>query len=122
MVYVLFNLIKNSLYAIQSVNKGEIEVTVAAGVRAHRLTFTDTATGIPAGTVSRIFDTFFTTKNTAGAGIGLAFCRRAVSSFGGRMHCETLEGSHTTFVMVSTPLDAGAPRDRPAGEVSRQAA
>jgi len=122
MVYVVFNLIKNSLYAIQSVNKGEIDIVVAAGERLHRVTFTDTATGIPAGTVSRIFDTFFTTKNTAGAGIGLAFCRRAVGSFGGRMHCESVEGSHTTFIMEFTRLEPGtaAPQDRPKREISRQ--
>jgi signal transduction histidine kinase len=122
MVYVVFNLIKNSLYAIQSVNKGEIDIVVAAGERLHRVTFTDTATGIPAGTVSRIFDTFFTTKNTAGAGIGLAFCRRAVGSFGGRMHCESVEGSHTTFIMEFTRLEPGtaAPQDRPGREISRQ--
>ena len=124
MVYVLFNLIKNSLYAIQSVNKGQIDIAVAAGERVHRLTFTDTATGIPAGTVARIFDTFFTTKNTAGAGIGLAFCRRAVVSFGGRMHCESVEGSHTTFIMEFSRLEPGAalPRNRPGQEVSRQGA
>ena len=124
MVYVLFNLIKNSLYAIQSVDKGEIDISVAAGERAHRLTFTDTASGIPAGTVSRIFDKFFTTKNTAGAGIGLAFCRRAVDSFGGRMHCESVEGSHTTFIMEFSRLglDAAAPRDRAPDEGARQRA
>ena len=48
MVYVLFNLFKNSLYAIHSVNRGEINIAMDAGHSRHALTFTDTASGIPA--------------------------------------------------------------------------
>lgn len=107
MVYVLFNLIKNSLYAIQSVNKGDIKITVAAGQSVQRLTLTDTACGIPAATVSRIFETFFTTKSGSGAGIGLAFCRRVVGSFGGRIRCESVEGLHTTFIIEFPSLETG---------------
>lgn len=107
MVYVLFNLIKNSLYAIQSVSKGEITITLEAGQSLHRLTLTDTACGISPATLSRIFDTFFTTKSAAGAGIGLAFCRRAVGSFGGRIRCESIEGQHTTFIIEFPRLEAG---------------
>ena len=59
MVYVLFNLIKNSLYAIHSANKGEIKIAVEAGQNCHTLIFTDTASGIPAAILSRIFDTLF---------------------------------------------------------------
>ncbi|MEP6791024.1 MAG: histidine kinase N-terminal 7TM domain-containing protein, partial [Ramlibacter sp.] len=62
LVYVLFNLLKNSLYAIKAGGKGAITIAVAQGTAAHTITFTDTATGIPAATLPRIFDTFFTTK------------------------------------------------------------
>jgi signal transduction histidine kinase len=96
-VYVLFNLLKNSLYAMKAAGKGDIAIAIATGSSKNTLTFTDTASGIPAATVPRIFDAFFTTKKAAGAGIGLAFCRRVVRSFGGQMRCESVEGEWTRF-------------------------
>jgi hypothetical protein len=96
-IYVLFNLLKNSLYALKAAGKGDISITIAAGGAKNTLTFTDTGSGIPAATVPKIFDAFFTTKKAAGAGIGLAFCKRVIHSFGGQMRCESLEGEWTRF-------------------------
>lgn len=98
-IYVIFNLLKNSLYALKAAGKGEIHIAIGANSNRNALTFTDTGTGIPAATVPRIFDAFFTTKKSAGAGIGLAFCRRVVRSFGGQMRCDSVEGRYTTFTL-----------------------
>jgi two-component system CAI-1 autoinducer sensor kinase/phosphatase CqsS len=110
LVYVLFNLLKNSLYAIKAAGKGEITVTITAGEPSNTLVFTDTAMGIPAEALPRIFDTFFTTKKTAGAGIGLAFCRRAIASFGGRMGCASVEGQYATFTLEFPAVTPAAAR------------
>lgn len=107
-VYVLFNLLKNSLYALKAAGKGEISIAIAAGEARNMLTFTDTGSGIPAATVPRIFDAFFTTKKSAGAGIGLAFCRRVIRSFGGQMRCESVEGEWTRF-SLEFPVRPPAP-------------
>lgn len=96
-IYVIFNLLKNSLYAMKAAGKGEIAIAITAGGSRNTVTFTDTASGIPSATVPRIFDAFFTTKKSAGAGIGLAFCRRVIRSFGGQMRCESVEGEWTRF-------------------------
>lgn len=104
MVYVIFNLLKNSLYALRAAGKGEIAISLAAGERT--LVFRDTGTGIPAAVLPKIFDNFFTTKRSQGAGIGLAFCRRVIESFGARMACTSVEGEHTTFTMVFPPPGA----------------
>ncbi|AEG93415.1 sensor histidine kinase [Ramlibacter tataouinensis] len=120
MVFVLFNLIKNSLYAIRAAGKGTISIELATGGAGPALAFTDTGCGIPAPALPRIFDTFFTTKRNQGAGIGLAFCRRVVESFGGRMRCESEEGRYTTFTLEFRPLPPapaaghGTPVPRPA--------
>lgn len=106
MVFVLFNLIKNSLYAIRAAGRGDIAIVLAQGREGATLTFTDTGSGIPAAALPRIFDTFFTTKRNQGAGIGLAFCRRVVESFGGRMRCESEEGRFTTFTLEFRPPPA----------------
>jgi two-component system CAI-1 autoinducer sensor kinase/phosphatase CqsS len=105
MVYVLFNLLKNALYALQAAGKGEITITVGAGGR-RTLVFMDTGSGIPAAVLSRIFEPFFTTKQGHGTGIGLAFCRRVIDSFGGRLQCRSVVGEHTTFTVVFPPLSA----------------
>ncbi|MES2938063.1 MAG: HAMP domain-containing sensor histidine kinase [Pseudomonadota bacterium] len=108
MVYVLYNLIKNSLYAIKSSGKGAIRIEIGGPGAGRTVTFTDTGSGIPAATLPRIFETFFTTKKSSGAGIGLAFCQRAVRSFGGRMHCSSVEGEYTTFSLEFPPQPATA--------------
>lgn len=103
LIFVLFNLLKNSLYALKAAGKGKITIAIASGSGAtgqpHTLTFTDTGTGIPAATLPRIFDAFFTTKKSAGAGIGLAFCKRVLRSFDGQMRCESVEGEYTMFTL-----------------------
>lgn len=119
LVFVLFNLLKNSLYALKVAGKGEITLTLAAGTPVHTLSFADTGTGIPATTLPKIFDTFFTTKNSAGAGIGLAFCRRVITSFGGRMRCESAEGQYTLFVMeFPAALPTAEPRSTRPGALA----
>jgi signal transduction histidine kinase len=100
MVYVLFNLIKNSLFAIHAAGKGEIFVSAECGPGACTVTFRDTGPGIPAAALPRVFEAFYTTKKAQGAGIGLAFCRRVIGSFGATMTCSSAEGEHTTFTMV----------------------
>jgi two-component system CAI-1 autoinducer sensor kinase/phosphatase CqsS len=106
LVYVIFNLLKNSLYAMKAAGKGDISIAVTAGTARNTLTFTDTGSGIPAATVPKIFDAFFTTKKSEGAGIGLAFCRRVVKSFGGQMRCQSMEGEWTRF-SVEFPVRRG---------------
>ncbi|MGC4394895.1 ATP-binding protein [Hydrogenophaga sp. T2] len=99
MVYVLFNLFKNALYAMHVAGKGDIQVTMERPVGGSVLVVRDTATGIRNDDMGRIFESFFTTKSTQGVGLGLAFCRRVVESFGGSMACESVEGEYTAFSM-----------------------
>jgi two-component system, CAI-1 autoinducer sensor kinase/phosphatase CqsS len=107
-IYVIFNLLKNSLYALKAADKGDIKIIVSGGAERHTVTFTDTGSGIPAATVPKIFDAFFTTKKSGGAGIGLAFCKRVIASFGGEMRCESVEGEYTTFTLELPALPAAA--------------
>ena len=47
----------------------------------------------------------------ANRGIGLAFCRQAITSFGGQMHCESVEGQYTTFILSFRATDPAASAD-----------
>lgn len=112
-IFVLFNLLKNSLYAIKAARKGDVCITITTTIKSHALKFTDTACGIPTANLPYIFDTFYSTKKSAGAGIGLAFCQRAVTSFQGQMHCDSVEGEYTTFRISFAPSTPTAQRKTP---------
>jgi two-component system, CAI-1 autoinducer sensor kinase/phosphatase CqsS len=102
-IFVIFNLLKNSLYAIKIINRGDIRINISTQSDRHTLFFMDTASGIPPPVMKHIFDTFYTTKQSAGTGIGLAFSRRTIESFGGEMQCDSIEGKHTTFTLSFVP-------------------
>jgi signal transduction histidine kinase len=79
MKHVLFNLLKNALYAIAAVGKGEIFITIkpaegGKGKKFNQLVFKDTGPGMSSEVLRHIFDRFYT-KTEHGSGIGLAFCQ-----------------------------------------------
>jgi two-component system, CAI-1 autoinducer sensor kinase/phosphatase CqsS len=97
--FVLSNLIKNSLYAMRAAEKGSIAITLAESPQGNTLRITDTASGIAKTVIGHIFDTYYSTKSSSGAGLGLPFCKQVLKAFGGQISCETLEGEYTTFIL-----------------------
>jgi signal transduction histidine kinase len=124
-VFVLFNLLKNALHAIRVGGDGEITISAVQDQDFCVLQFRDTGPGIAPDVLPYIFDAFFTTKrHGSGAGMGLAFCRRATELLGGSIECSSTRGIHTTFTVrlpaPDTPADralrktpARSPRRRP---------
>ncbi len=114
---VLFNLLKNSLYAIASVSKGEIFITLEQAEKnsknkntnRNRLIFKDTGSGIPPKNLRHIFDKFYT-KKEHGTGIGLAFCQSVIKGFGGDITCTSQQGEHTTFTIYLPVLNEVRPQ------------
>lgn len=98
MQHVLFNLIKNALYVIATAHKGDIKIWMQRGERFNYLYFKDSASGMNAGQLSRLFNHFYTTT-FMGTGIGLSFCKLVMNSFGGDIHCESVEGQYTLFTL-----------------------
>lgn len=109
LVYVLFNLLKNALQAMRTHHAaqpgaredgGRIEISARQSGGFYQLCVRDTGPGIPPDVLPRIFDPFFSTKpHGSGAGMGLAFCRRVMEAFGGRIECESAPGRHTVFTL-----------------------
>lgn len=56
----------------------------------------DTGKGISKDILPHVFDRFFT-RTQHGAGVGLAFCKMVMHSFGGDIRCQSEEGKHTLF-------------------------
>jgi signal transduction histidine kinase len=115
MMQVISNLISNSIYAMQ--NGGVLSVSVKnAGAASDEfvpaapdeivLTIKDNGVGIPAGDLPKVFDAFFTTRNTVGTGIGLFIARQFVEGHGGRIEIESSDDArnHGTIVRIFLPV------------------
>lgn len=100
LIFVLFNLLKNALQAIQSSGKGRIEIAAHSNGGFCVLRFRDTGPGIAPDVLPQIFEPFYSTKaHGRGSGVGLTFCRRVCEAFGGSIACESELGAHTTFTL-----------------------
>lgn len=95
LVYVLYNLFKNALHAIKSAGRGEVEIMLAD----RQLMVMDTGPGIPDDILPHVFEPFY---STGGTGMGLAFCQKVITAFGGKIQCESKAGRYTCF-LISLP-------------------
>ena len=102
---VFVNLILNAVDAMPS--GGTLALTVAHEGTTARATLSDTGCGIPAETLPRLFEPFYTTKGQGGTGLGLAMARHAVEAMGGAISVESKVGAGTCFLVE---LPACAPR------------
>ncbi len=74
--------------------------TLAKDGRIH-IEISDTGTGIREENLSRIFDTFFTTKDTVkDVGLGLSVCYGFIKEHGGDIRVSSTCGAGTTFTII----------------------
>src|SRR6185295_5012108 len=100
---VLTNLLINSLQAMDG-EGGSIVVNIAkdeTGQRA-QIEITDTGRGIAADDISKVFEPYYSTKET-GTGLGLAIVKKAIDEHGGTIGVTSRQGSGTTFT-ITLPL------------------
>jgi signal transduction histidine kinase len=104
---VFFNLIQNSVDAIEATDKpGSIVVRTAVDGAWVRVTVEDTGPGVSAWAREHLFEPFFTTKAAGkGTGLGLAISYQIVQRHGGRIELDETYKSGARFV-VSLPIDA----------------
>jgi two-component system CAI-1 autoinducer sensor kinase/phosphatase CqsS len=101
-VHVLFNLLKNALRHIAQAGKGEISIRLETSTVTNRLIFRDSGGGVHPDALAHIFTRFYTssTDSMLGAGIGLAFCRDVMHTFGGEIDCNSTHGEYCEFVLI----------------------
>jgi len=103
--YVLFNLLKNSLY-YKNQPGFCIEIALDSMPSANIIRVRDTGPGIPKNKRELIFENFYTSNKKEGNGLGLSFCRRVIDSFGGKIHCNSKEGEWTEFIITLPKYDS----------------
>jgi two-component system, sporulation sensor kinase E len=98
---VLWNLVKNAIEAMATeTNGGKLTIRSTWQEREGlvRVEIKDSGPGIPHYLLDRIFDTFFTTKET-GTGLGLPICQRIINDLGGKLQV-TSKGFGTTVSVL----------------------
>ncbi|HEX8491784.1 MAG TPA: ATP-binding protein [Pyrinomonadaceae bacterium] len=103
---VFTNLIINGMQAIDG-DGGSLTIKLSAeasGARA-RIDITDTGRGIAPENISKVFEPYFSTKDT-GTGLGLAIVKKAVDDHGGTISVTSKTGEGTTFTITLPTADA----------------
>lgn len=100
---VLINLCTNAYHAMMSQEEGILKVTMqqneAEGVL--EIIISDTGHGMKPEIVERIFDPYFTTKNTGeGTGLGLSIVHGIINKHNGRIEVESVANKGSQFKVV----------------------
>ncbi len=113
---VLLNLLLNALEAVQNGGRIWVEADRGEPVNGHhdhdgpsphiRLSVADNGKGLPVDDPQRVFEPFFSTKET-GLGLGLAVTQRIIDAHGGEITAYTRDAGGTTF-QVRLPAESHA--------------
>jgi signal transduction histidine kinase len=102
MLYQAFlNILMNAMQAMES--GGRIEVDITTRDQTLIVSFKDSGKGIPPNTLSKVWDPFFTTKET-GSGLGLGIVRNIVKSHDGEVSIANMPegGAVVTLTLPSS--------------------
>jgi signal transduction histidine kinase len=95
MQQALLNLALNACQAMPEGGRLRLSASSASGKRVE-IVCEDTGPGIKPEHLGKIFDLYFTTKES-GSGIGLSMVYRAVQLHDGEIHVQSIPGRGTTF-------------------------
>jgi signal transduction histidine kinase len=96
---VFTNLVINAVEAINGVG-GKVSIKLSnPGPNSVKVEITDSGCGIAADDISKVFEPYFSTKET-GTGLGLAIVKKAVDDHGGTISVTSKKGDGTTFTII----------------------
>ena len=96
---VFTNLVINAVEAIDG-DGGRISIKLSnPKANSVKVEVTDTGRGIAPADISKVFEPYFSTKET-GTGLGLAIVKKAIDDHGGTISVVSKEGSGTTFTII----------------------
>ena len=96
---VFTNLVINAVEAIDG-DGGSISIKLSnPEANSVKVEVTDSGRGIAAEDIPKVFEPYFSTKDT-GTGLGLAIVKKAIDDHGGTISVASKEGSGTTFTII----------------------
>ena len=96
---VFTNLVINAVEAINGAG-GSVSIKLSnPEVNSVKVEITDSGCGIAADDIAKVFEPYFSTKET-GTGLGLAIVKKAVDDHGGTISVASKKGDGTTFTII----------------------
>lgn len=105
---VVYNLIKNAVEALESVDDPEVLVRTRNGKDAVSVEVHDNGCGMDDVSLGKLFRPFFSTKAGAGTGLGLSISQKVIGLHGGGIDLESKVGEGTRFT-VRLPVRTHVP-------------
>lgn len=103
---VFLNLLNNAGDAIEGSGRITLKSECHDG-KTIKVTISDTGKGISPEELEKIFNPFYTTKESGrGTGLGLSVSRDIIESFGGKIEAFSTQGAGTSFV-ITIPASGG---------------
>ena len=99
---VFFNLLHNAIQAMPAGGKISIDAHCVHNNHAIQVTIADTGPGIPQESSQKIFEPFYTTKQT-GTGLGLSIVKKKLEDMDATIHVES-NGNGASFI-INFPLN-----------------
>lgn len=103
----IYNMVANAMDAITH-KEGRILITTRMKDTHLQIVIQDNGCGIPKDKIEKMFFPFFTTKGSAGTGLGLPMCKKSVEDMGGKIIVESEENVGTSFIIELPPREASA--------------
>ena len=100
--YILYNLIGNALYFVKTLPDADIVISINSQKR--QIQVRDTGPGISESSISKLFDSFYTSNKQGGTGLGLSYCKRSMTELGGTIDCKSKLGEYTAFTLTFPDL------------------
>jgi len=95
---IFINLITNSLEAVADSSDPHIKLSFSTEGNNAIIKFADNGNGIDLAHRNKVFQPYFSTKNT-GSGIGLAVARKGIEQMNGKIWYENLPHKGTVFII-----------------------
>ena len=103
---VFTNLVINAVEAIDG-GGGSVSIRLSnTGENSVKVEVIDTGRGISPEDISKVFEPYFSTKET-GTGLGLAIVKKAIDDHGGTISVASRQGSGTTFTIILPAREKG---------------
>jgi two-component system CAI-1 autoinducer sensor kinase/phosphatase CqsS len=110
-LFVLFNLIKNSLYYVKLRDDGLVTITV----QKNEVRVRDNGPGLAPDSMEHLFEPFRSAAKAGGTGLGLTYCKRVMTAFGGSIEAQSELGKFTEFTLRLPVVSAEESHDYSVG-------
>lgn len=112
MEQIMGNLIDNALKYLDSARAGVLEISAEQGARDTIICVRDNGRGVPPADQQKIFEIFQRSgrQDVPGEGMGLAYVKALVKRHGGRIWCESVPSSGSTFSFTIANIPEPASR------------